>query len=630
MSALQKMHHFDFLSSSSPRPPYYSASVATSTSYNCAALPGLGKKLKKQQGLRRIVNPLPALLLVLPVMKGLKNSADYPEVDQHRSNLKPCSSRGGGAGRGGKRDQQQWGGDDKDGFKDRRRYREGCVGSGADSYLCNPRFEYRPSVGRGLGYSGGRFRGRDGKGREENGCFRHAAVRRPRSGPGTEEHRYWRSAGEELGNYTDKFVMVSYNILADKNASEHYRGLYHHIPWWLLEWERRKNKIVFELDLWSPDIMCLQEVDQFEDLRIEFEKRGYQGAYKQRTGGSQDGCAMFWRSNRFVLLQEGSIQFEEHGLKNNVAQLCVFQSIGGNENKEADPTDANGSLGNVVVVGNIHVLFNPKRGDIKLGQVRVLLETAHSLSQTWNNAPVVIGGDFNSTPTSSIYQYLSNSQLDLSGLNRLNLSGQVEVEQAQASGWSSSVRVSETSWSNGGSESLESRYTRSVGTVMDVGAAGPSSESREKFVSCVEASTSYELRSGSSTSGAEILQAETTTVSGTGKSIRGWYWTPEEMVAATGTVDDTVVRHKLNLCSAYTQIRGEVGCRDRQGEPLVTTYHKKFMGTVDYIWHTEGLVTARVLDTLPVAVLQRCQGLPSHKWGSDHLSLACELAFLSS
>lgn len=31
-----------------------------------------------------------------------------------------------------------------------------------------------------------------------------------------------------------------------------------------------------------------------------------------------------------------------------------------------------------VVIGNIHVLFNHKRGDIKLGQVASLLSTSHS------------------------------------------------------------------------------------------------------------------------------------------------------------------------------------------------------------------------------------------------------------
>ncbi|KAH1203484.1 Carbon catabolite repressor protein 4 6 [Glycine max] len=51
-----------------------------------------------------------------------------------------------------------------------------------------------------------------------------------------------------------------------------------------------------------------------------------------------------------------------------------------------------------VVVCNIHVLYNPNRGEIKLGQVRVLLDKAKAVYKLWNDTPVVICGDFNCTP----------------------------------------------------------------------------------------------------------------------------------------------------------------------------------------------------------------------------------------
>lgn len=71
-----------------------------------------------------------------------------------------------------------------------------------------------------------------------------------------------------------------------------------------------------------------------------------------RTGNAVDGCAIFWRSNRFdfltllrvihygiwfvfshchcirfKLVQEESIQFNQLGLRDNVAQICVFEVI---------------------------------------------------------------------------------------------------------------------------------------------------------------------------------------------------------------------------------------------------------------------------------------------------------------
>ncbi|CAN6478833.1 unnamed protein product [Victoria cruziana] len=67
--------------------------------------------------------------------------------------------------------------------------------------------------------------------------------------------------------------------------------------------------------------------------------------------------------------------------------------------------------------------------------------------------------------------------------------------------------------------------------------------------------------------------------------------------------------------------------RDALGEPLATSYHSKFLGTVDYLWYSNGLVPTRVLDTLPIDILQQTGGLPSEKFGSDHLALVSEFAF---
>ncbi|KAJ8536006.1 hypothetical protein K7X08_034407 [Anisodus acutangulus] len=56
------------------------------------------------------------------------------------------------------------------------------------------------------------------------------------------------------------------------------------------------------------------------------------------------------------------------------------------------------SVSSRFLVGNIHVLYNPNRGDIKLGQVRLFLESAQRLSQEWGDIPVVLAGDLNSMP----------------------------------------------------------------------------------------------------------------------------------------------------------------------------------------------------------------------------------------
>lgn len=56
----------------------------------------------------------------------------------------------------------------------------------------------------------------------------------------------------------ERFVVLSYNLLADYLAINHRSKLYFHIPHYMLEWKWRKKSIIFELGLWSADIMCLQ------------------------------------------------------------------------------------------------------------------------------------------------------------------------------------------------------------------------------------------------------------------------------------------------------------------------------------------------------------------------------------
>ncbi|KAJ6672580.1 PROTEIN ANGEL [Salix viminalis] len=204
-----------------------------------------------------------------------------------------------------------------------------------------------------------------------------------------------------------------------------------------------------------------------------------------------------------------------------------------------------------LVVGNIHVLFNPNRGDIKLGQVRIFLERAYKLSQEWGNIPVIIGGDLNSLPQSAIYQFLTASELEILLHDRRNISGQLECPPQQ--------------------KDLKSRDKNVARSLM-------------------------------------------------------YRWSDEELRLAAGNDELTHIQHDLKLYSAYLGVPGSRRLRDNRGEPLATSYHSKFMGTVDYIWHTKGLVPVRVLETLPINIL-RSAGLPNEKWGSDHLALVCELAF---
>lgn len=60
--------------------------------------------------------------------------------------------------------------------------------------------------------------------------------------------------------FAERFTVLSYNILADYLAINHRSKLYFHIPRHILDWEYRKRSIIFELGLWSADILCFQVI----------------------------------------------------------------------------------------------------------------------------------------------------------------------------------------------------------------------------------------------------------------------------------------------------------------------------------------------------------------------------------
>jgi hypothetical protein len=163
-----------------------------------------------------------------------------------------------------------------------------------------------------------------------------------------------------------------------------------------------------------PDLLCLQEVDRFDDVARELAELGYKGAFLRRTGSRDDGCATFWRhggggvgssggggsggvdsptaaaaaaplpASRLAPVRVRPVRFEDHGLKDNVALLVEFEVQCGPATTEggAGAAAAAGAATTTrrLIVANTHLMFTKDRGDIKVGQTRVLLEAAAAMA----------------------------------------------------------------------------------------------------------------------------------------------------------------------------------------------------------------------------------------------------------
>jgi CCR4-NOT transcription complex subunit 6 len=235
-------------------------------------------------------------------------------------------------------------------------------------------------------------------------------------------------------NPHDSCSVFCYNILSEKYATQ---KMYGYTPSWALDWTYRGDVILQEILLYSADIICLQEVEmqQYEDFfRPQLKELGeYESVFwpktrartmSERERRSVDGCATFYRSSKYVLVDKQVIEFNQMALqksdlkktedmynrlatKDNVAVLALFQ------NKE---------LGTFILVANCHIHWDPTFCDVKLVQVAMLMEKLEQICRKYSkdlpadgskrSIPVLICGDFNSTPNSGVYELLSSGKVE--------------------------------------------------------------------------------------------------------------------------------------------------------------------------------------------------------------------------
>ncbi|ORX96928.1 hypothetical protein K493DRAFT_216678 [Basidiobolus meristosporus CBS 931.73] len=227
----------------------------------------------------------------------------------------------------------------------------------------------------------------------------------------------------------DVFTILTYNILSEKYATSQQYG---YTPSWALEWGYRKDLILQEILSYSPDIICLQEVEtsQYEEFfREQLKQAEYEGVFWVKSRAktmsewerkSVDGCATFFKSSLFSLLDQKVIEFTQVAMqrpdfektedffnrfmtKDNISGLALL------ETKKAKRK---------IVIANAHIHWDPTFADVKLVQVGLLLDELSRCGNEWiksykldyqtiSKFPTIICGDFNSHPTSGVYELLS-------------------------------------------------------------------------------------------------------------------------------------------------------------------------------------------------------------------------------
>ncbi|XP_029351760.1 protein angel homolog 2 isoform X1 [Echeneis naucrates] len=366
------------------------------------------------------------------------------------------------------------------------------------------------------------------------------------------------------------FSVMSYNILSQELLQDN-DCLYTHCDPAVLLWDFRLPNLLAEIQHLDPDILCLQEVqeDHYEDqIKPALQRLGYQCEYKKRTGSKPDGCAIIFKSSRLSLLSSNPVEFFRPGDalldRDNVGLVLLLRpnwALG-----QSDPST-------FICIANTHLLYNPRRGDIKLAQLAILLAEISRLSRIPDGStnPVVLCGDFNSTPWSPLYNFLTSGGLDYRGLQISMVSGQESVPRGQRF-------LTPPIWSD------------SLG---------------------INQRCEYKKRASD--------QSTCRTVEGAISSVTN---TP-----AAAASNSAWIEHSVKLQSSYQHLLLP------DGKPEITTCHARTAMTVDYILFSpdsssslsgggaRGLQLLSRLSLVGPSELQEVNGLPNQHHSSDHLPL---------
>lgn len=133
----------------------------------------------------------------------------------------------------------------------------------------------------------------------------------------TQGGRHWKTIDTPLASSNTSFTLMSYNILAQHHIDSQ-PSLYHNHNRDALQWAHRFDRLKQEITDISPDILCLQEVQQnhLNEIEAHFNVLGYDTSlFKKRTGLQVDGCAIFFKKDLFDLIEFHFVDYFQPDIK---------------------------------------------------------------------------------------------------------------------------------------------------------------------------------------------------------------------------------------------------------------------------------------------------------------------------
>ncbi len=187
-------------------------------------------------------------------------------------------------------------------------------------------------------------------------------------------------------NSPDQITVLQWNCIADWAA-----GAFPKVDPEFLTWKYRKPLIVAECLRADPDIICLQEVDHFDDLDALLPE--YDGYFKLKgtspVDTSRDGGAIFWKRDRFHRSRTVDLHYSTMCLRPEMKQVLMSPDLTLNR--------SDGSTASIRIVAT-HLKAKKGFDEERRLQCQAI---ANFLNKQVVSDLTIVCGDFNTDPNSS-------------------------------------------------------------------------------------------------------------------------------------------------------------------------------------------------------------------------------------
>lgn len=221
---------------------------------------------------------------------------------------------------------------------------------------------------------------------------------------------------------------MCYNILSETLARGNKYG---YCPSSALAWDHRKQLIMDQITKSQADIVNLQEVetDKYSNYFLpQLEALGYSGTFCPKSRSKTlpeeerkyvDGCAIFYSKAKFGMHKERYIDYSQLAIANAEGADDMINRVQTKDNigiaccldiKEP----AHGTRHNKLLILNTHINWDPEYSDVKLIQNIMFMNEVESFVKEIKGGysiPMIVAGDFNSTPDSAVIEFLLKGQI---------------------------------------------------------------------------------------------------------------------------------------------------------------------------------------------------------------------------